>query len=113
MADNFLNFSLVGSGKASIGLCLWDLKRRGLISDRATQIMCPPYMGSWVYASMLPYTTPSIGGKKHKILWVYNEFGISADMEAIMDQVNNDDHILVEDNAYNIGVFSNTMKKRF
>lgn len=103
MSEDALKFVYTGSGKASIGLCLWDLKRRGIIKDRSTQITCPPYMGSWVYASMLPFATPSISRENHKVLWIYNEFGIPADIDAIRSKSNNNEQILVQDNAYNIG----------
>ena len=51
-------FRFVGSGKAGIGLVLSYLAKEGTLENKMSEILVPPWMGTWVYSSMLPFSYP-------------------------------------------------------
>ena len=60
-------FRFVGSGKAGVGLVLSYLAKEGTLENKMSQILVPPWMGTWVYSSMLPFSYPVFDSNNAKI----------------------------------------------
>jgi len=96
--DNNVRF--VGSGKAAIGLILQYLKLTGDLNDKMSPIYVPPWMGTWVYASLLPYGYPAMNSVESKLAWCYHQFGFPQDMDRFMDIALDRKMVVIEDCAH-------------
>ena len=96
------NFCYVGSGKAGIGLVLSYLAEKGSLEDKMNPIIVPPWMGTWVYSSMLPFCYPVFESKNAKVAWCYHQYGFPQDMDRFMNIAHDRKLKVIEDCAHTI-----------
>jgi hypothetical protein len=94
------NIRFVGSGKAAIGLILQYMTLKGILDYKMSPIFVPPWMGTWVYASFLPYAFPVLEPNDTKVIWCYHQYGFPQDMDRLRDFADSRKMIVIEDCAH-------------
>ena len=97
------NVRFVGSGKAAIGLILQYMSLKGILAHKMSKIFVPPWMGTWVYASFLPYAYPVMEPNDTKAIWCYHQYGFPQDMDRLRDFAFSRKMIIIEDCAHAYG----------
>jgi hypothetical protein len=95
-------FRFVGSGKAGIGLVLSYLAEKQILENKMSEIIVPPWMGTWVYSSMLPFCYPVLQSNTAKVAWCYHQFGFPQNLDKFMNIAIDRNLIVVEDCAHSI-----------
>jgi len=95
-------FRFVGSGKAGIGLVLSYLAKEGTLENKMSEILVPPWMGTWVYSSMLPFSYPVFDSNNAKVAWCYHQYGFPQNMDRFMNIANDRNLKVIEDCAHTI-----------
>jgi hypothetical protein len=95
------NIQFVGSGKAALGLIMQHLKSKEILTSKMNTIYVPPWMGTWVYASFLPYAYPVLEPTDDtKIVWCYHQYGFPQNMDRIQDIADSRNLSVIEDCAH-------------
>ena len=97
------NIRFVGSGKAAIGLILRYMSLKGILSRKMSKIFVPPWMGTWVYASFLPYAFPVLEPNDTNAVWCYHQYGFPQDMDRLRDIASSRQMVIIEDCAHAYG----------
>ena len=90
----------VGSGKAAIRLIFEHLRIAGVLEHKMTPVMVPPWLGTWVYAEMLPFAFPTLDALGAKALLCYHQYGFPQDMNRVVDIAASRNMVLIEDCAH-------------
>jgi len=94
------NIRFVGSGKAAIGLILQYMSLKGILVNKMSKIFVPPWMGTWVYASFLPYAFPVMDPNDTNVVWCYHQYGFPQDMDRLRDIASSRKMLIIEDCAH-------------
>jgi hypothetical protein len=90
-----------GSGKAAIALILSYLKIKGVLPNKMVPILVPQWLGTWVYAQILPYAFPTAcadGGVPAVLC--YHQYGFPQNMDKILEIAEACGAIVIEDCAH-------------
>lgn len=90
----------VGSGKAGIRLIFEHLRMRGVFEDKMTPVIVPRWLGTWVYAEMLPFAFPSLEASDAKALLCFHQYGFPQDMDRVLDIAAKRGLAVIEDCAH-------------
>jgi hypothetical protein len=90
----------VGSGKAGIRLIFEHLRMRGVLEHKMIPVIVPPWLGTWVYAEMLPFAFPSLEATDAKALLCYHQYGFPQDMDRVLDTATGRGLVVIEDCAH-------------
>ncbi len=90
----------VGSGKAAIRLIFEFLKKRGVLEHKMIPVFVPPWLGTWVYAEMLPFAFPSLNAAGAKAMLCYHQYGFPQNMDRVLDMAASRDMVVIEDCAH-------------
>ena len=90
----------VGSGKAGIRLIFEHLRTRGVLAHKMVPVIVPPWLGTWVYAEMLPFAFPSIEAAGAKAVLCYHQYGFPQDMDRVLDIAAERGLTVIEDCAH-------------
>jgi len=90
----------VGSGKAGIRLIFEHLRMRGVLEHKMTPVVVPPWLGTWVYAEMLPFSFPTLEAAGAKVLLCYHQYGFPQNMDRVLDIAADRNLLVVEDCAH-------------
>ncbi len=96
----------VGSGKAAIALILSYLKFKGALPNKMTPILVPEWLGTWVYAQMLPYAFPTLRSDvSSPAVLCYHQYGFPQDMDRVLEMAQARGAIVIEDCAHAVCSF--------
>jgi hypothetical protein len=105
------NQRYVGSGKSGISLYLSFLSASGILQNRFDEVFCPPWMGSWVYATMLNHAYPTLSfSSKTRIIHMYHQFGFLQNIDEIKNYAEDRKLIVLEDCAHMFGIEGSELK---
>ena len=90
----------VGSGKAAIRLIFGFLRHRGLLENKMATVLVPPWLGTWVYAALLPHAFPTLEGRGARVVLCYHQYGFPQKMDRVLDIARSRKIIIVEDCAH-------------
>ncbi len=90
----------VGSGKAGIRLIFEHLRTRGVLEHKMIPVIVPPWLGTWVYAEMLPFSFPTLEATGAKALLCYHQYGFPQDMDRVLDIAASRNLVVIEDCAH-------------
>jgi hypothetical protein len=90
----------VGSGKAAIRLIFDHLRTRGVLEHKMVPVIVPPWLGTWVYAEMLPFAFPALEAAGAKALMCYHQYGFPQDMDRVLDIAARRNLAVIEDCAH-------------
>jgi hypothetical protein len=90
----------VGSGKAGIRLIFEHLRVRGVLEHKMIPVIVPPWLGTWVYAEMLPFAFPSIEATGARALLCYHQYGFPQDMDRVLEIADRRGLVVIEDCAH-------------
>ena len=97
------NQRVVGSGKSAIVLALAFFKSQGYLNNRFEEILCPPWMGGWVYSCMTEFAFPAqYFSENAKILYIYHQFGFMQDVDYLRDFALTKGLVVIEDSAHQL-----------
>jgi hypothetical protein len=89
-----------GSGKAALRLVFQHLRMRGVLENKMSPIMVPAWLGTWVYATLLPFGFPVQEASNAKVALPYHQYGFPQDMDRVRDIARTRGITLVEDCAH-------------
>jgi hypothetical protein len=96
----------VGSGKAAIAVILSYLKIKGVLPNKMTPILVPEWLGTWVYAQMLPYAFPALHADASvRAVLCHHQYGFPQDMDRILEMAQARGAIVIEDCAHAVCSF--------
>lgn len=73
------------SGKSAIALVLNHYRAQRVLPDKVSQVLVPPWLGTWVYMTMHNFCFPTTTmNKSVKGIMVYHQWGFPQKMEKIM-----------------------------
>src|SRR5580704_6065072 len=75
----------LGSGKAAIRLVFEHLKERRVLDHKMAPIIVPPWLGTWVYATLLPFGFPTLQAPDSRVALVYHQYGFPQDMDKVRE----------------------------
>jgi dTDP-4-amino-4,6-dideoxygalactose transaminase len=91
----------VGSGKAAIALILSYLKTKGTLPNKMTPILMPEWLGTWVYAQVLPYAFPTLRTDVNvPAVFCYHQYGFPQNMDRVLEIAEARGAIVIEDCAH-------------
>ena len=91
----------MGSGKAAIALILGYLKLKGVLGNKMTPVLTPAWLGTWVYAQMLPYAFPSLhADAAASAVLCYHQYGFPQDMDRVLEIAEARGAVVIEDCAH-------------
>ena len=90
----------VGSGKAGVRLIFEHLRLRGVLEHKMTPVIVPPWLGTWVYAEMLPFSFPALESAGAKALLCYHQYGFPQNMDRVLDIAASRKLVVIEDCAH-------------
>lgn len=90
----------VGSGKAGLRLIFAYLQRNGILPHKMTPAIVPAWLGTWVYAEMLPYAFPVVSSPDARVAMCYHQYGFPQDMARVRDITHSRKLLLIEDCAH-------------
>jgi dTDP-4-amino-4,6-dideoxygalactose transaminase len=95
------DFCYLGSGKAAIVAILAFLKSQGILPDKMQPILVPRWLGTWVYAHMLPFGFPTIDSSASvTVALCYHQYGFPQDMDRVLEWARSRGVALIEDCAH-------------
>lgn len=93
--------TLVGSGKSAISLILKFLRLRGDLKNKMEEVLCPSWMGTWIYATMVQQSFPvTLISDRTKVIYVYHQYGFLQDINYLQDFATDKKLTIIEDSAH-------------
>ena len=89
-----------GSGKASLRLIFGYLQKRGVLGNKMTPIMVPPWLGTWVYNALLPYGFPVMDDSNASTILIYHQYGFPQNLDRVLDIAASRRMMVIEDCAH-------------
>ena len=98
------NQVVVGSGKSAISILLKYLRlHKFALNNKMSPILAPPWMGKWVYATILDHAFPVMQHESGiEAVYVYHQFGYEQDMDYLADYAEAKQLPIIEDCAHSL-----------
>jgi len=110
-ADYEKDIKYIFSGKTAIYILLQYFRTIGAFKNKTSQLLVPPWMGTWVYIMMHKCCFPSLVMNKDIAgIWVYHQYGFPQKMELILDFCDENNLFCIEDCAHALSSFYNGQK---
>ena len=89
------------SGKSALNHVFSFLRSNGVLENKNSKILTPPWLGYWVYNAMRPHGFPVLRDEPDiKAAVVYHQYGFPQDLDEIKDHCSRRGMVFVEDCAH-------------
>jgi len=106
----FNDLKVVGSGKSAMSLILQFLRMNGALSNKNSVVLCPPWMGSWVYSTITQFALPSLNvNSEISAVHVYHQWGYSQKMDLVKNYCSDKKIPYYEDCAHSLQFVNQTL----